>query len=889
MYGRINPVSNYQDPNSTQQPVVRHRRSERRRQGADSGYEAPVVNSARQLPPENEPVDEIKWQRRQPSNWPEENEDFSVPNPPRGRARQSAPVPDQQMYMRRTPALDDGYEEDDERSFPWLKVIVGLLIAALLFGVALHFIQDAGPLNPIKNAIDSLIMVKSKEPGKAISFQAASSAGTTNARLLLSLTTNQAVDGVRIEDADGNDIACTVNQVNGSNETNKIWNINAIFDEPFSGDVYAVIRQDNTWSRTDLTVSLVITGPTPVPEETPLPTQAPIATQIPAVFATDEPVEENIPLLSDDYSLLTEAPESLSAVVTWAPTAEPLPTAPPEEPLVDEPEAFPTEEPTPDPTPDPTEAPPQGPTNAPTITPLPRLEVNEGASSLKTTDTVYRGKKSLSSFNREMGYVAPHPDQYTHYAIGVPTFRGDNFRRNASFGAANVQSESLSVVWQSPIGSLRTEDAGTLYGVGWTGQPAIIHWTLEVRPGLNLYEDKKAKVLNEVIFGAQDGKIYFLDLKDGTPTRDTINVGYPLKGSVSVDRMGRPLLAVGQGISKLANGKTGSIGTRLFSLVTGKEVYLLNGRKHDTQPKQYSSNGAFDGTALFVCDQQGVDAMIVAGENGLLYTVDLNTKFEYPNKTFPDRAVSIEIKPEITYLLTKSGSEKEALTAVESSVAMYDKYIYMTDAYGIIRCVDSDTMKTVWAVDGGDNTDATPALDMDENGNLSLYTGNTCYNRLGNKNPVTIRRLNALTGDEIWRYEIKCDFDKNQLSGCKASPVIGQNAISNLVIFTVNKVEGGGSKVIALDKNSGQTVWSCSLADEAISSPVAVYDERGEAWIIQGDEGGNLTMLSGRTGEKRSSINLGGAIQGSPAVYKGYLVVGTCSKSNASMYCVKIN
>ena len=68
-----------------------------------------------------------------------------------------------------------------------------------------------------------------------------------------------------------------------------------------------------------------------------------------------------------------------------------------------------------------------------------------------------------------------------------------------------------------------------------------------------------------------------------------------------------------------------------------------------------------------------------------------------------------------------------------------------------------------------------------------------------------------------------------------------------------------------------------------------MYDARGEAWIIQGDEGGNLTMLYGRTGEVRSTLNLGGAIQGSPAVYKGYLVVGTGSKSNASMYCVKIN
>ena len=159
---------------------------------------------------------------------------------------------------------------------------------------------------------------------------------------------------------------------------------------------------------------------------------------------------------------------------------------------------------------------------------------------------------------------------------------------------------------------------------------------------------------------------------------------------------------------------------------------------------------------------------------------------------------------------------------------------------------------------------------------------------MGNKNPVTIRRLNALTGEEIWRHEIKCSSDKNQLSGCKASPVIGQNAIENLVIFTVNKVEGGGSKILALDKNSGQVVWEKALTDEAISSPVAVYDARGEAWIIQGDEGGNLTMLNGKTGAVRSTLNLGGSIQGSPAVYKNYLVIGTCSKDNAFMYGIRI-
>ena len=871
-------MSNYQDPNFNQQQVVRHRRSERRRQAAENDYQASSAAPSRQMPPEQEPLDEIKWQRRQPSNWPEENDSFASAPSPRARKRQAAPDPDEQMFMRRTASPDDAYdeEEEEERSFPWLKIIVGLLIALLLFGVALHFIKDAGPLNPIKNAIDSLVTVKAKEPGKAISFQAASSSATTNTRLLLSLTTNQTVDGVRIEDVDGNDIACTVTLVNGANETNKIWNINAIFDAPYTGEVYAVIRQDNNWVRTNQSVSLAIVQPTPVPTETPLPTQIPQNTIVPPALPTLEPENNGIPLFTDPV-------EPLSAAVTWAPTAEPLPTESPTE----EPMEIPTEAPTPEPTPEPTEAPTQGPTNEPTATPLPRQEAYDGVGSLKSTETVYQGKKSVN-FSREMGYIAPHPDQYTHYPLGVATFRGDNFRRNAAYGTADIQSEAMSVQWQSAIGSLRTEDNGTLYGVGWTGQPAIIRWTREVRQGMNLFEDKKDnKSLTEVIFGAQDGKIYFLDLSDGSATRDPINVGYPLKGSVSIDSMDRPLLAVGQGISKLANGKTGTIGLRLYNLATGKEAYFLNGRKHDGQV-QYSTNGAFDGTALFLFDQQGVDAMIVAGENGLLYTVDLNGKFEYPNADNPDKAVSIEIKPTVTYLRTKAANEKDALTSVESSVAMYDKYIYMADAYGVIRCVDSDTMKSVWAVDAGDNTDAVVALDMDDDGGVSLYTGNTAYNRLGSKNPVTIRRLNALTGQEIWHYEIKCDFDKNQLSGCKASPVIGQNAIGNLVIFTVNKVEGGGSKVVALDKQTGQTVWTYALADEAISSPVAVYDKNGEAWIIQGDEGGNLTMLYGRTGEKRSSINLGGAIQGSPAVYKDSLVVGTCSKNNANMYCVKI-
>lgn len=887
---RLSPLSNYEDPSFRQQTPARHRRSDRHHQsGENSAVQAPA-HSPSGTPAEEEPAQEIQWQRRQPAIY-EEGNSVNSSGPVVSRRRPAPAQDDRQenMYARRSAVQNDDYDDDeeDERRIPWLKILIGLLVVLLFLGVALHFINDAGPLNPVKNAVDGLLNVQKKAPGEVLSFQAASNMAVTDTHLVFNMTTNQSVDGVRIEDAEGNDIACSATLVNGANETNKIWNINAIFDVPYTGNVFAVIRTGETWSRTDKSVSLTIITPSPVPIETPLPTQAPVVSQ-----ATAAPIVESVTIVPEPTVDQSAQETALVPVITWAPTNAPVPTeAPTAEPTEVPPTLPPTEAPTqaPTQTPPPTAIP--APTVAPTASPLPRLEASAGSGNLKTTDTVYQvGSKSAKSItlSREVGYVAPHPDNYSYYSsAGVLTFRGDNFRRNAAYGTANVSKAQLSILWQTPVGYLKTADNGTLYGVGWTGQPAIVKWTKQVRDGMNLYEDKKATTsLREVIFGAQDGKIYFLDLTNGSATRDPITVGFPLKGSVSIDSLDRPLLAVGQGISKLPN-KTGSIGLHLYNLIDGKEAFFLNGRKSDTQI-QYNTNGAFDGTALFLNNNWDMDTMVVAGENGLLYTVDLNADFNYPTTQNPDQKLTMDIKPSVIYLRTKAGAEKEAGVGVESSVAMYDRYIYMADTYGIIRCVDSDTMKTVWAMDGGDNIDASIALDMDGDSGVSLYTGNTAYSRLGSKNDVTIRRMNALTGETVWTYNIKCDYDKSQTSGCKASPVIGQNNISDLVIFTVNKVKDGGSKVIALSKQTGALVWERALTSEAVSSPVAVYNENGDAWIIQGDEGGVLTMMDGRTGAVRSTLNLGGAIEGSPAVYKNYLVVGTCSKDNAYMYGIRI-
>ena len=869
-------------------PQPRHRRSDRHLKAEQPAGEVPaetVAYARPALPREDRP--QVTPAPNYAASYPEQQ-----------------PVPSRH---RSEPEDADDYDDyEDEEDYGeiriWPRVLLAVALISLALCVALYFLPNAGPLQPVKAAITSLvdkitgsIASNPKEQPQVLSFQSQSNTATVGSRTLFHVTTNQAISALRLEDMDADPIDAEVRLINGTDETNKIWEATAIFSAPFDGAVYVSYQDETGWVRTDKMLSLRVLAPTQAPA-TPLPTQAPVVlptdapatpapTQVPAPAATDiPPAPASLPVATPAP---TQAPQTEVPVIpTWAPAATPLPTQAPT--------PVPTEVPTPAPTPMPTEVPTPVPTATPvpvpTASPLPRLNA-KGDIDFKLTDTVFIGAKTQKDFQRAQGYVAPNPDEYVYVsesgtspAAGVLTFRGDNFRRNAAYGTAELEEESLSVLWKSPIGSLRTEDNGTLYGIGWTGQPAIIKWSIQARAMMNLYEEKKnTSALREVIFGAQDGKIYFLDLTTGEATRDPINVGFPLKGSVSLDTQGRPLLTVGQGISKLAGGKTGKIGMHVYSLIDSKPFFLLNGRKSDTQ-NQYFTNGAFDGTALFV---HSSDAIVVAGENGLLYTIDLQSEFTFPDESRPEEKGSLTLNPQITYLRTKAAEEKDAQVPVESSVAMYDKYIYMADTYGVLRCVNSDTMETVWAMDNGDNTDAAIALDMDGDTGVSLYTGNTAYSRLGSKKDVTIRRVDALTGEEIWQYAIRCEYNKSQLSGCKASPVIGQHSIEDLVIFTVNMVDGGGSRVIALHKSDGSVAWSHDMEAETISSPVAVYNKAGKAWVVQAAGDGTLYLLDGQSGRVRSTLALGGEIEGSPAVYKDILVIGTCSK-DAYMYAIKL-
>ena len=155
----------------------------------------------------------------------------------------------------------------------------------------------------------------------------------------------------------------------------------------------------------------------------------------------------------------------------------------------------------------------------------------------------------------------------------------------------------------------------------------------------------------------------------------------------------------------------------------------------------------------------------------------------------------------------------------------------------------------------------------------------------------------ALTGAIDWTYELPEDvaYVSKQDVGVYASPVVGQESISDLVIFTVSNGREP-ARVLALDKKSGSLKWETMLEGHTISSPVAVYNAEGDAWLIQAEESGKIHMMNPKTGKILSSLQLTAededaklALDASPAVYGNLMVIGTTGSKAGGVYCIKID
>lgn len=577
-------------------------------------------------------------------------------------------------------------------------------------------------------------------------------------------------------------------------------------------------------------------------------------------------------------------------VATLPPMETPAPTPTPS------PAPTPTPTPSPTPTPTPTPSPTPTPTPLPTTPPLPELSAEPAEAAqpeaLGMKATIYANAKTVKNYNRSRAVNMLNAFTTTvggsDYAgwrqAGVLTFRSGPLRQNAAYSTVEVENEKLSLVWNQPIGGMKVY-SGDVYGVTAPGQPVIVKWPTELRKNMGLYDGmKEVTALKEVIVAAQDGKVYFYNLLTGEATRDPIDLGAPSRGGLSVATNGTPVLGVGQYTGKLSK-KTVKNGYHVLNLVTNEKAMLIEG---DGKDKNTNYTG-FTGAALF---DSLTGTMVVGSQNGVLYTAELGGVRD----AYDYAANKLDLDTDIQgYKAVIKGQDK-GQTNIDASVAMYNNYVYYADQAGVVQCVDVNTLQPVWAVDTEDNVDATPALDVENDTTVALYTGNTLVKRRKKDDTCAIRRINALTGEVVWTYEVPdASYAKNQEVGCYASPVVGQESISDLVIFTVSYGEEP-AKVIALRKADGTLAWETALESPSVSSPVAVYNEAGSAWLVQAEQNGKLNLMNASTGAIVNTLQLTAEGEGaqlelraSPAVYANLLVIGSTGKEAGGVYCVKID
>ena len=795
-----------------------------------------------------------------------------------------------------------------------VAVVCLLVIGALIIGLLLLPEKADGPIGMLKQSLSNLFGGKNEE------HQAVSNSITITgqdreevpAQVDFAVVTDKSVTDVRLIDETGGVLLS--DQMVYQRENDTLWELSWYAEEPYSGVIRLQTRISEVWMDTESAVEVKLLAPktaepsdlpevvatqTPVltPEQTPAQTPAPSLAEEEESFGNEEQesagegAEENADegILEDPDEIGSEEQNPAEDADVAEDEDEILPEY--ELPENENPEEMIPEEAA-------GEDPAEKKTNetgeqetAQTERPRFTASASESASpSLITTTVVYNGTKKVAEYARADAEKIHMPvlGEYTKQKIGILTFRTDAFRQNASIGTVKGL-DKLEIVWTADAGSIK--GAGqTYYGIGWVGQPAIVKWSKEVREQSEMYDAKKEKEgLKEVIVAGLDGRIYFLDLSDGTATRNSVKLGYPMKGTPSVHPGGVPYMTVGQFARKMANGQ-GTIGLRQYNLYMLKELSLIDGMDAKNN-RPYNKVGSFETSALIDRTVKS-PVMVTAGTNGMLYLINLNGEFDYHAGTYTQ-------SPTMVVMKSKAKGEKETSTAVEASVAMYDRYVYYADMGGFLRCVDTNTLTTVWAVALGDSVESTPALDWHGEEGLDLYTATLLSTR--KKGDAEVKCFDALTGEERWTaaFGVKKDTKNKTVSGFRASPVVGQNELQDYIYYTVNNLSteeqeklGLGTEtaaLIALNKEDGRVAWSTGLSGRGYSSPVAVYDQDGNGAIIQCAGDGSILMLDGKTGEKRAALQIDGAIEASPAVYDGMMVIGTTEKNKNNIYGIRIH
>ena len=498
-----------------------------------------------------------------------------------------------------------------------------------------------------------------------------------------------------------------------------------------------------------------------------------------------------------------------------------------------------------------------------TITFSPKCTTETEPSKLIASTAIQVDGETLSNiedYQPEQTISFGAGSEYTS-SDGVLTFRGNNFRSSPAYGLANMSEYVLESIWTQNTGTM-TYNGKVWNGNGWTGQPLITSWDKELRQHMNMYDwAKEQNTLTEVIYASLDGRVYFMELETGKPTRDVLNIGYAFKGAGALDPRGYPILYVGAGYTS----SQGNARVFVISLLDGSILYTFGNDEPFADRRCYF----FDSSALV---DAKTDTLIYPGESGVLYLVHLNTVYHKATGTLtvdPDHVVKWKYKG------TRTSSQKYWL-GMEDSAAAYDGYLFVADNGGNLMCLDLNTLQLVWVQDTLDDTNGSPVLSV-EDGHLYLYISPSFHLgwRSTSTASVPIFKIDAEDGSIIWQTEYECYSVEDVSGGVQSTIALGKNQLEDYIYCTVSRTGGVSKGVLScLDKKTGNIVWEYK-EQYAWSSPVCVYNEKGEGNVLYCSSSGKMFLINGLTGEERYSLKLSdGVIESSPAVYGNVAVVG---------------
>jgi putative pyrroloquinoline-quinone binding quinoprotein len=421
---------------------------------------------------------------------------------------------------------------------------------------------------------------------------------------------------------------------------------------------------------------------------------------------------------------------------------------------------------------------------------------------------------------------------------GITTFRGNLTR--SYYGDGPVPRRPR-ILWRYPrAGAMcapSTDESGTRTwcGVGWTGQPNVIP-----------HDDGRL----ELRFGAYDTKYHFLDARTGQTMRAALDTGELAKGSASSDPDGYPLYYAGSRDNIF----------RVVALDRPRPKVLWSLDANTSVPYTVWNND-WDGAALVVGDY-----LLEGGENSWFYVIKLNRGWTPNGK--------VRVRPRIVLTLPSWDKRLERDApgrhfSIENSVAFHDRVAYFANSAGLVQGWDISRVlrggreaRRVFRFWTGDDTDA--SIVVDEDGYLyvasELETFGDRSLRVGQLLKLDPRRRKRPL---VWSVPIR-ETD-GEAGGSWSTP-----ALHGDTVYVATNAGG----VLGVDRESGRVRWRVHLPGPTWGSPVVVDDV-----LVQGDCEGVLHAYDVRETQRKPrelwTVELGGCIEATPAVWRGRIFVGT--------------